>query len=75
MEYEDLNGKEKQEVIDTFRASGKLNGVPLKAWLFLDGNWTVTFSTLYDLTAKLQYQTERADANWKALCACRNEEE
>jgi len=25
------------------------------------------------LHAKVQYQKDRADANWKALCECRNE--
>ena len=26
------------------------------------------------LHAQVQYQKDRADANWKALCECRNEE-
>jgi len=29
--------------------------------------------TIRDLSEKLAYQTRRADANWTALCECRNE--
>ena len=28
-----------------------------------------------DLTKQLEYQTSRANANWRALCKCRGEEE
>ncbi len=30
--------------------------------------------TIREITEKLAYQTRRAEANWEALCACRNEE-
>lgn len=30
--------------------------------------------TIGELTEKLAYQTRRAEANWTALCECRNEE-
>ncbi len=30
--------------------------------------------TIGELSAKLAYQTRRAEANWTALCECRNEE-
>jgi len=29
--------------------------------------------TIRELSEKLAYQTRRADANWAALCECRNE--
>jgi hypothetical protein len=38
-----------------------------------DGEY-VLFEDVKDLEEKLAYQTARADANWRALCACRGEE-
>lgn len=30
-------------------------------------------TSIREIAGKLEYQTWRADANWKALCECRNE--
>jgi len=35
----------------------------------------VLFEDVKELEAKLAYQTSRAVANWRALCACRGEDE
>lgn len=31
-------------------------------------------TSIREIADKLEYQTRRADANWKALCECRGEE-
>jgi len=45
-------------------------------WRDLTGDNLVYYmlQQILDLEEKVQYQKDRADANWKALCECRNEE-
>lgn len=47
-----------------------INGKETKS----DHLWIVDTEALNKLTSELNYQTVRAEANWKALCECRGED-